>query len=205
MNRDRTTSDELFRKKMKKVLYFLAAIFVALGLVSCKDKCTYNKMLVENYERITTEYADDVIEFREAEITLIDSIHVADPRKTDVATVTEIYQGETSDSVMFVVFNDGISGESYDKMGVWLGSGHVDFTSINYTLTDALRILQGSGLELPKTIFVTFRRPTYSAYENPLYIFGSEYTFYLFVDAVTGEYGVLDTANAESKFLETEE
>lgn len=176
---------------MKKIL-FIVALFATMMLTSCKDKCQFLQTLQSDYAEVVAAYPSTEGHLREVQMTLTDSLHIANPKTVDVESALEIYQAEdTTASVPFVVFRQKAAGtpdDTYMKAGIWVGSSDANPNDFKVNVPDAIRALKNAGVELPPTTLVTLRLPVIGVpYENPLYIFGSKHTFYICVDVVTGE------------------
>lgn len=80
------------------------------------------------------------------------------------------------------------------KEGVWSGDLEIRLDSVKITLNDALDILsQYDGV--PREPYMTFRKADEPPY-RPRYIFVSYDTFYVAVDALTGEVDLLECDKA---------
>lgn len=168
---------------MKKVL-MMVALVATMVLASCKPEVKTVPFL----DNVKADYAElvavhDSIIFYEAQIEL--DGNVSDRKAVNPLQYKEIFQGDTV--VYFVerfVANDSVFNDSVN--GYWMEDRPVNLDSI-CELNVAIEQLYKADLDLPESNLVTLRRPLYKVEYNPMYIFGSNLTFYVAVDAVTLE------------------
>ena len=96
-----------------------------------------------------------------------------------------------------------VADESYEYgHGDWLGDVAMCLDSLVLDLPDAIKKLQETNQVLPDGDKVTLRQPLSPPF-RALYIFGTVGTFFVSVDAITGE--VLSVSEAEASENEEEE
>ena len=173
---------------MKKILA-IAAMAAALLFTGCKKTSNFNKYLVPDYEYVQAQYEGQQVVFYEAQIILNGSPAELG-RKAKPVSVKEVFQVVDSALVVFVN-RDYANGtfEVEEHQGYWCEDVVVDPYTVgdyNYAL-EALLNVKGV-IEIPDAVFVTLRNPLGpTPYENPFYIFGSNHTSFIAVDAVTFE------------------
>ena len=169
---------------MKKIFIILVAI---LATISCKPKVDFNKLMDADYAAAVSEYPDSVINFYEVE-TVLDKPITSIDKELNVSTSTTIIQvGNKVKQIDRTFKNNRIQEENviYND-GWWAGDLPIPLDSVKLNFNDAVQRLRETNTVLPETSFMTFRKPASPPFKT-YYIFGSEKTFYLFVDAITGE------------------
>lgn len=171
---------------MKKILMIMAAA-VAM-LTACKKTSDFNKYLVEDYQYVQQQYDGLQVVFYEAEVTLNGS-PVELGLKAQPVSVREVYQVVDTALVVFVDrdYTTGVVNVEQHE-GYWCEDVVVDPTVVG-DYNDALKaLLNAKGITVPDAVFVTLRNPLGpTVYEHPFYIFGSNHSSYVAVDAVTFE------------------
>lgn len=169
---------------MKKIFIILVAI---LATISCKPKVDFNKLMDADYAAAVSEYPDSVVNFYEVEAALDKPITSID-KGLNVSTSTTIIQvGNKVKQIDRTFKNNRIQEENVTyNNGWWVGDLPIPLDSVKLNFNDAVQRLRETNTVLPETSFMTFRKPASPPFET-YYIFGSEKTFYLFVDAITGE------------------
>ena len=176
---------------MKKILV-IAAVAAAM-LTGCKKVSDFNKYLAEDYEFVQNEYAGQEVVFYEAQITL-DGSPVDLGKDAQPASVKEVFQ-IVDTSLVVIVNRNYHDGEVVVEQhhGYWCEDVVVnpyDIADYNDALDALLKI---KSEDIPDAIYVTLRNPLGpTVYENPFYIFGSNHTSFVAVDAKTLEINVFE-------------
>lgn len=169
---------------MKKIFIILVAI---LATISCKPKVDFNKLMDTDYAAAVSEYPDSVVRFYEVETVLDKPINCIDEKLNVSASSTIIQVGSKVKQIDRTFKNNRIQEENVTyNNGWWVGDLPIPLDSVKLNFNDAVQRLRETNTVLPETSFMTFRKPASPPFET-YYIFGSEKTFYLFVNAITGE------------------
>lgn len=183
---------------MKKIFAILA-VAVAM-LTGCKKTSDFNKYLVEDYEFVQAQYEGLEVVFYEAQITLNGS-PVELGYKAEPVSVREVYQVVDTALVVFVDrdYTTGVVNVE-QREGYWCEDVVVDPTVVA-DFNDALdALLKAKTIDVPDAVFVTLRNPLGPVvYDNPFYIFGSNHTSFVAVDAVTLEIQQFESVEAYLK------
>ena len=167
---------------MKKMLF--AAMAAMLLLVGCKKQpSVVNTCLVEDYAYVQQQYEGQDVLFYEAEITLNESPAKAG-KKAQPLLVREVFQ--VGHTVVFID-RDYTTGNFTlsEKDGYWLEDVEFDPNGLA-DFNDALKALLKSEYKAPDAVFVTLRNPLGPIpYLYPFYIFGSNHTSFIAVNAKT--------------------
>ena len=184
---------------MKKI-FAIVAVAVAV-FTGCKKTSDFNKYLTQDYEYVQSHYVGQEVVFYEAQIVLNGS-PVELGMKAQPVSAKEVFQ--VADSAVVVIVNrDYVNGsvelEIHD--GYWCEDVVIDPTLVG-DYNDALKaLLSAKEIDVPDAVFVTLRNPLGPVvYENPFYIFGSNHTSFVAVDAVTFE--IKDFEATESSLKE---
>ena len=171
---------------MKKALFIILA---ALSAMSCDHKVDFNELLAEDFAAATLEYPGKEVKLYEVQTVMSQTANLP---PVVLASSTIIQIGRDSVKRIDRIFSKGRIKEEYEtvKEGFWSGNLEIRLDSVKITLNDALDILsQYDGV--PREPYMTFRK----ADEPPFklrYIFGSRDSYYLAVDALTGEVDSLE-------------
>lgn len=177
---------------MKKIFSFVAVAFVALALVSCKPKpvAVLNQAKVD-YAEMVAEAPDSLpVSFYEIEMVLDRPISdLNQGRDVRVISTRTVIQTDT-----LVTFTDRnynqegkIVGEGKNGVvGTWIGDNKIDLDSLVLDLPDVMKKLRETDTVLPETDRVVLRRSLMSPF-NTYYIFGTQGTSFVLVNAITGE------------------
>lgn len=169
---------------MKKIFIILVAI---LATISCKPKVDFNKLMDADYAATVSEYPDSVVHFYEVETVLDKPINCIDEKLNVSASSTIIQVGNKVKQIDRTFKNNRIQKENVTyNNGWWVGDLPIPLDSVKLNFNDAVQRLRETNTVLPETSFMTFRKPASPPFET-YYIFGSEKTFYLFVNTITGE------------------
>lgn len=191
---------------MKKVIFGTLAIaaIVILGFFIWSKKpvepvkvSDFNKYLVEDYDYVKSLYPENEVIFYEAEVTLNGSPAELG-EKAEPVSVKEIYQVDTT-----VVFIDRVyADEKFDietVPGFWCEDVPVNPEGIA-DFKDALKALLSADIITPDAVFVTLRNPLGPViFENPFYVFGSNLSGFVAVDAKTLEIQEFNAIKGELK------
>ena len=179
---------------MKKLLLITATLVASLSLVGCKcskeqepeQPSEFNTLIQSDYEMVKLANPDSLVELMEVETELSDTLTKADPNEITVSKAIEVFR--VGEKVVFIDrdYEKG-SFEMSEKYGQWFGDAII-FPGKTGDFAKAVKALYTSGLNLPETIFMTLRKPLDGQLrEYPLYIFGSQNTHFISVDAGTYE------------------
>ena len=173
---------------MKKILFVILAIF---AIASCKPKVDFNKLMQDDYAAVVAEFGDSV-KFYEVETVLTKPINLLDDNIAVSASSTIIQAGNKIKQIDRIFKNSRIKEENVTyNDGWWAGDFMVELDSVNLNLKDAIQKLHETNTVLPETTYMTFRKPAAPPFRTQ-YIFGSEKTFFISVDAGTGEVNVVE-------------
>ena len=166
---------------------FFIICMALLAVVSCKPKVDFVQLMKDDYAAATTEFADSTVRFYEVQTILDKPITVTDEKASVSASTTIIQVGTKVKQIDRVFKNDRIKEEyvTYND-GWWIGDFAVPLDSVKLTFNDAVQKLRETNTVLPETTYMTFRKPTAPPF-NTEYVFGSEKTFFVYVNAITGE------------------
>ena len=171
---------------MKKVLF---VVLVAFSAMSCDHKVDFNELLEDDFAAASLEYPDREVKLFEVQTVMSQTANL---HPVVLVSSTIIQIGRDSVKRIDRIFSKGRIKEEYVtiKEDVWPGILEIRLDSVKITLNDALDILsQYDGV--PRDHYMTFRK----AYDPPYklrYIFGSKDSYYLAVDALTGEVDSLE-------------
>lgn len=182
---------------MKKLFSFLAVAAMLLA-VGCKPKVASVLPLAKaDYEQALQEVGDtNLTAFYEIEMQLDKPVSAVN-KGEDVQlakALTVIQTGEHKVKFIDRTYNEKgeVVNETYEYgHGDWLGDVAMDLNSIVLDLPDAIKKLQETNQLLPDGDKVTLRQPLSPPFKA-LYIFGTVGTFFVSVDAVTGEVALLE-------------
>lgn len=189
---------------MKKFIKFLAIAFVALALVGCKAKpVAVVSQAKADYTEALAEVADSVhVAFYEVEMVLDNPVSVLheDGEVKILTTRTVIQEGPVCKIIDRAY---STKGKVIDQMvdmpeGYWLGDMDMPLDSLNLDFKDAIQRLQEANIVLPEADKVTLRKPAAPPFKT-CYIFGTYGTFFVAVDAMTGD--VTNYAATEDEFV----
>ena len=174
---------------MKK---FLIIALSLLALVACKPKVDFNKLMQDDYAAAVAEFADSTVRFYEVETVLTTPINLLDEKTSVSASSTIIQVGTKVKQIDRTFKNDRIKEENVSYLdGWWAGDLAIPLDSVTLNLTDAIQKLRETNTVLPETTYMTFRKPAAVPFRTQ-YIFGSEKTFFISVDAITGEVNTVE-------------
>ena len=169
---------------MKKI-FMILAVAVAM-LTSCEKQSDFNKYLTSDYELVKAQYPEQEVVFCEAQATLNGSPSELG-MKAEPVSVREIFQ--VIDTALVVYVDRTYAKDTCvvsEHMGYWGGDVHVtDLNFVDYK--KALKtLLTVKGEEVPDAVFMTLREPLGPvAYDNPFYVFGSNLSSFIAIDART--------------------
>lgn len=170
---------------MKK--YFII-FMIALCAISCKPKADFNKLIKSDYSEALGEFPDSTIKFYEVQTVLdkpitekVEPIYIS-------ASSTIIQIGFDKLKKIDRLYKNGrIKKETvtYLDDAHWMEDFELPVDSININFDVAVKAVRDSGY-FPESTYMTLRKPIAPPFKME-YFFGSEQTFYVTVDAITGE------------------
>lgn len=183
---------------MKKIIKFfaLAALMV---MFACNPKpVSIINQAKADYAEAVAETPDSLVAFYEVQMILDQPVSVLHEDGTVrlIASRSAIQQ----DSIVTIIDRTyDKKGNEVDKnvdkvVGYWLGDMNMPFDSLKLDLADAIQRLQEANIILPEADKVTFRTPAAPPF-RPVYIFGTHGTFFVAVDAMSGD--VFDFSDPE--------
>lgn len=179
---------------MKKTFYLIVMAIMACAIfTSCEPKkkeepkkdyvLNFDSIIKSDYAMVSEEFGDDVL-FYESQVRFEEFIDSADT--FTIESIVDVYQ--CNDTCVIVRHFNDVEKPLIEKINdLWLEDFKLDVNpAVN--LDSAIAILKNSEFELPHGKNMTYRRPVSKEfYENGFYIFGSKGTFFLKVDANSGE------------------
>lgn len=177
---------------MQKVLFF---IFVVLTLSSCTQRVDFNNLMEDDYINTAMAYPNSTVKLYEVQAVMSKPCNAEENEILASSTIIQI--GKDTIREIDRIFHDGKIIEECDtlKQGVWINDFPIAIDSIKYSLNDALEIVRGYK-SAPGEPFVTLRRPVMSPFRLQ-YIFGGQDTYYMFVDAITGEISIVEPTTVQ--------
>lgn len=167
---------------MKKIFIFIAVLFTVMA---CNPKVDFNKLMEDDYIAASLEFPNSDIRLYEVQTVMSAP---ANAEKNEIlASSTIIQVGKDSVKQIDRTYYRGRIAEEVEtlKEGIWLGDFAIKLDSVKYTLNDALDIMRQYD-SVPSECFMTFRKPVAPPFKLQ-YIFGSNNSYYMSVDAYTGE------------------
>lgn len=180
---------------MKKVFIFIAVLFTVMA---CNPKVDFNKLMEDDYITASIEFPDSDIKLYEVQTVMSNP---ANAEKNEIlASSTIIQVGRDSVKQIDRIYHRGRITEEVEtlKEGIWLGDFEIKLDSIKYSLDDALNIMRQYD-SVPSECFMTFRKPVAPPFRMQ-YIFGSKDTYYMTIDAITGEVNTFENSLHEKIF-----
>ena len=189
---------------MKKLISILA-VAALLVMTGCKTKVASVLPLAK------ADYAEALAEVGDAELTAFYEIEMQLDKP-----VSAIDKGENvqlAKALTVIQAGDGrvkFIDRTYNEKGLvvntdvdiahgdWLGDVAMHLDSLVLDLPDAIKRLQESNQVLPDGDKVTLRQPLSPPFKA-LYIFGTNGTFFVSVDAITGEVALLGEASVNEE------
>lgn len=173
---------------MKKLIFVLMGILL---FFSCNPTKDFVKQAKEDYAVAVNEA--DTAYFYEVQVILDKPVNEIDDQLNIISTRTVIQ--ENGLRVKFIDRNYS-KGKIYKENveitpGLWLGDMPTHLDSIKFSFNDAIKQLKKTNTILPESNKVTFRRPAFPPFKS-VYVFGSLNTFFVTVDAITGEVNTFD-------------
>lgn len=174
---------------MKKIFSFVVVALVALTLVGCKPKpvAVLNQAKAD-YAVMAAE--DSSARFYEVEMVLDRPIsYLNQNRNVRLSSSRTVGQIDTTVKYFDRDYNRYgkiVKEEISSVVGSWMGDDKMELDSLVLDLSDAMKKLQESDIILPEADKVVLRRPLMPPFST-YYIFGTYGTFFVLVDAVTGE------------------
>lgn len=167
---------------MKKIFMFMAIVSLMMS-TSCKPKQdAFLKQAKSDYETVVKETPDSVFTAL-YEIETVLNKYITETDELEIAKSLTVIQ--VGDSVKTIDRDENTERVEY-LSGHWGGDYKIRLDSVKVGFNEAVKLLKKSGLELPETNFMTFRAPMTPPFQ-PFYVFGSHKTFFVAVNAVTGE------------------
>ena len=175
---------------MKKIFSILAIAAVLL-VAGCKPKpVSILNQAKADYAEAIVEVPDSLTAFYEVQMVLDRPISVlSEDENVALFTSKTVYQQlDVVTSIDRVYDKKGrIVEENIDKVtGDWVGDFTMPLDSLVLDLVDAIEKLKEADILLPEADKVTLRCPAVPPFRT-YYIFGTYGTFFLGVDAITGE------------------
>ena len=167
---------------MRKTFFILLAALIA---ISCNPRVDFNELMEDDYINTSLEFPNSSVRFYEVQAVL--SGPCGDVESEILASSTIIQIGRDTIKEIDRTFHDGRIVEQLDtlKLGPWDGDLPIILDSVKYSLGDAFNIVREHG-STPEDPFVAFRRALRPPFRLQ-YIFGGRNSYYIFVDAATGE------------------
>lgn len=175
---------------MKKI-FTLFAVAAMLLMVGCKPKpVSILNQSKADYAEVVAEMPDSLVAFYEVEMVLDKPISELNHGQ-EVGLLSAVTVIQMSDSVKFIAReydkkNQVASCEVEKEKGFWLGDFNMPLDSLNLDFADAIQRLKETDIVLPEADKVTLRKPAAPPFRT-YYIFGTKGTFFIDVDAITGE------------------
>lgn len=192
---------------MKKILFFIgiaALLFAGCHKIEKDTYLTFEKAISADFELLKAKATTGMPNFYEFECVLNGNISVMAPK--DVKILTSKAVGSCGHTVYFFDTDFVTETRKEDSAsGSWFGSFTIpDPTAMAISFSKAVEILFGqTEFPVPASDKMTFRHPM-GTFKNPLYIFGSNHSSYVAVDAMTGEILSLDANSSLSGSLAQE-
>ena len=166
---------------MKKVFIFIAVLF---AVMACNPKVDFNQLMEDDYITACVDFPDSDVKLYEVQTVMSD---VASLHPEILASTTIIQIGKDTVKQIDRIYSKSRIKDEVEtfKHGIWLGDFEIKLDSVKYTLNDALDILSQYD-SVPSEPFMTFRKAVAPPFKLR-YIFGSKDTYYIAVDALTGE------------------
>lgn len=180
---------------MKKIFIFIAALF---AVVACNPKVDFNELMEDDYITASIEFPDSDVRLYEVQTVMSNP---ANAEKNEILASSTIIQiGRDSVKQIDRTYHNSRIVEEVEtlKSGIWLGDFEIKLDSIKYTLNDALAIARQYD-SVPSEPFMTFRKPVAPPFRMQ-YIFGSKDTYYMTIDAITGEVNTFENSLHEEIF-----
>ena len=158
-------------------------ISLACLFISCEHKVNFNELMEDDYISTSMEFPDKEIHLYEVRAVMSG---MANSHPEIEASSTIIQIGKDSVKEIYRVFNDNRIEKETDtvKKAILLPNMGIELDSVNISLDNALGILSLQG-SVPGEPFMTFRKiPEHPS--RARYIFGSKDTYYITIDATTG-------------------
>ena len=177
----------------------IVALATTALFTGCKKTSDFNKYLVEDFEYVRDQYPDRDVVFYEAQVTLNGSPAELGKKSTPLS-VKEVFQVVNDHEVIYVNRNYETGEVKVEAIkGAWCEDVRVIPTEIA-DYTDALKaLLNAEGITLTDSPLMTLRNPLGpTVHESAFYIFGSNHTSFVAVDAKTLE--VTEFNGVESYF-----
>ena len=167
---------------MKKIFIFITVLF---AVMACNPKVDFNKLMEDDYITTSLEFPDSEVKLYEVQTVMSGP---ANAEKNEIlASSTIIQVGRDSVKQIDRIYHNSRIVDEVEtlKEGLWLGDFEIKLDSVKYTLNDALNIMRQYD-SVPPEYFMTFRKPVAPPFKLQ-YIFGSKNSYYMSVDAYTGE------------------
>lgn len=167
---------------MKKIL-IIAAMAAAVLFTGCRKTSEFNKYLVEDYEYVKTLKPGVDVRLYEAQLTLSDS-PAAVGKLAKPVSAKEVFQVDT---LVVFIDRDYANGTFTvsETPGFWLEDVRFEPEPVA-DFTKALKALIKSDIKTPDSNIVVLRNPLGPKdFEYPFYIFGSQKSGFVAVDAGT--------------------
>lgn len=188
---------------MKKLFNVFAILALVVSLASCNPKpVSILNQAKADYAEAIAETPDTLTALYEIQMVLDKPISVVhqDGAVRLLTSMTAIQQDSivTLKNRAYDKKGKVIENEVEQVVGYWLGDMRMPLDSLVLDLADAIQKLQETDIVLPEGDKVTLRTPAAPPF-RPLYIFGTHGTFFVAVDAISGE--VTDFASTEDEFV----
>ena len=184
-------------KKIFIVLAFIAALLVA----SCKpEPAKILDSAKADYAEAIAAASDSTVGFYEIEMVLDNPISdIREGKEVKLESARTVIQIDSLVKFIDREYNEKgqiVNTETSEEVGLWVGDLNMPLDSLAFDLPDAIQRLKESDIILPEGDKVTLRQPLNPPFRT-YYIFGTHGTFFIAVDAITGEVSEFATSEEE--------
>lgn len=175
---------------MKKI--FIAAILALAMLVGCNPEAKVLEQAKVDYATAVADAPEGAnVCFYEIEMVLDNPVSdLKEGKKVKLQSSTTVIQIDTVVRFINRTYDSKgkiVSENVVEEAGAWLEDMNIPLDSLNYDLPDALQALAEFDEALPEGDKVTLRKPLVPPFKDTYYIFGTMGTFFVSVNAVSGE------------------
>ena len=179
---------------MKKILFMLMSVLL---IFSCNPPKDFIKQAKEDYAVAKSEI--DTVRFYEVQIILDKPVKEVNDQKNIISTRTVIQRPDCKVKFVDREYNHGKPYQEEVEFtdGFWLEDIAIELDSVKLSFNDAVRRLKETNTILPESNKAVFRCPFAPPFRTE-YIFGSFNTFFVSVDAISGEVTTIDSFTSVS-------
>lgn len=175
---------------MKKI--FIAAILALAMLVGCNPEAKVLEQAKVDYATAVADAPEEAnVCLYEIEMVLDNPVSdLKEGKKVKLQSSTTVIQIDTMVRFINRTYDSKgkiVSENVVEEAGAWLEDMNIPLDSLNYDLPDALQALAEFDEALPEGDKVTLRAPLVPPFKDTYYIFGTMGTFFVSVNAVSGE------------------